>query len=118
MGDMDYMVVLEGAWIVEDVDDVDDALSVAVSEAGSQLNDAGKDYVEVELGYLNCPACGEPFDSACVFASTALVGLVFEIDIYNADSKDHARKIAKKEVGQAVSGVPLEVVDVVEKEEE
>lgn len=112
---MDYTVALEGAWIVEEVSDVDEAISVAVSEAGKQLNPE-KDYVEVELGYLNCPACGEAFDSACTFAGTALVGLVFEIDVFNADGEDHAARIAKKEVGEALHDVPLEVAEVVEKE--
>lgn len=112
---MDYTVALEGAWVVTEVGNVDDAISVAVSEAGKQLNPT-KDYVEVELGVLHCPACGEPFDSACTFAGTALVGLVFEIDVYNADGEDHAARIAKKEVGEALDDVPLEVAEVVEKE--
>ncbi|MDY7083090.1 MAG: DUF555 domain-containing protein, partial [Halobacteria archaeon] len=67
-----YTVVLAGAWIVDDVDNVDDAISVAVSEAGKKLN-PDKDYVEVEIGYSNCPACGEEFDAALSFAGKALV---------------------------------------------
>lgn len=114
--DTDYTVVLEGAWIVEDVDDIEDAVSVAVSEAGKSLN-PDKDYVEVEVGLMNCPACSEAFDAACMFAGTALVGLVFEINVYNVESEDHASKIAKQEVGEAMPDVPLEVVDVFEKEE-
>lgn len=113
---MDYQVALEAGWVVTDVDDIDDAISVAVSEAGKQLN-PDKDYVEVEIGYMNCPACGEPFDSVAVFGGTALVGLVFELTIYDADSEDHAKKIATKEVGESVD-VNLEVADVREKEEQ
>ncbi|MDY6780386.1 MAG: DUF555 domain-containing protein [Halobacteria archaeon] len=111
-----YKVALEAGWVVEEVDDIDDAISVAVSEAGKQLN-PDKDYVEVELGLLNCPACGEPFDSVVTFAGTALVGLVFEIDVYNAENEEHAAKIAKKEVGEAIRDVPLEVAEVVEEDE-
>ena len=114
--DTDYTVVLEGAWLVEDVEEIEDAVSVAVSEAGKRLN-PDKDYVEVEVGLMNCPACGEAFDSACMFAGTALVGLVFEINVYNVETEDHASKIAKQEVGEAIPDVPLEVVDVFEKED-
>jgi uncharacterized protein (UPF0212 family) len=113
---MDYTVALEGAWMVEDVDDIEDAVSVAVSEAGKRLN-PDKDYVEVEIGLMDCPACGEAFDAACMFAGTALVGLVFEINVYNVETEDHAAKIAKQEVGEALTDTPLEVVDVSEKEE-
>jgi len=112
----DYTVALEGAWIVEDVDDIEDAISVAISEVGKKLN-PDKDYVEVELGLLDCPACGEPFDSACMFAGTALVGLVFEINVYNVDGPSHAEKIAKQEVGESLPDTPLEVADVFEKKE-
>lgn len=113
---MDYLVALEAGWVVEDVDDVEDAISVAISEAGKRLNPE-KDYVEVDIGFLNCPACGEPFDSACIFAGTALVGLVFEINVYNVENEEHAARIAKKEVGSALGKVPLEVAEVVEVEE-
>jgi len=109
-------VALEGAWIVEDVDDIEDAVSVAVSEAGKRLN-PDKDYVEVEIGLMDCPACGEAFDAACMFAGTGLVGLVFDINVYNVETEDHAAKIAKQEVGEALTNTPLEVVDVSEKEE-
>jgi uncharacterized protein (UPF0212 family) len=114
--DTDYTVALEGAWIVEDVEEIEDAVSVAVSEAGKRLN-PDKDYVEVEVGLMNCPACSEAFDAACMFAGTALVGLVFEINVYNVETEDHASKIAKQEVGEAIPDVPLEVVDVFEKED-
>ncbi|MFB6282421.1 MAG: DUF555 domain-containing protein [Halobacteria archaeon] len=113
---MDLTVVLEGAWIVEEVDDVDDAISVAISEAGKKLG-SDKEYVEIDLGFMNCPACGEPFDSVCVFAGTGLVGLVFEINVYNVDGESHAESIAKKEVGECIPDVPLDVVDIYEKEE-
>jgi uncharacterized protein (UPF0212 family) len=114
--DTDYTVALEGAWMVDDVEEIEDAVSVAVSEAGKRLN-PDKDYVEVEVGLMNCPACAEAFDAACMFAGTALVGLVFEINVYNVESEDHASKIAKQEVGEAMPDIPLEVVDVFEKEE-
>jgi len=115
---MNYRVVLEAAWLVHDVDNVDDAIGVAVSEAGKRLNEEEMDYVEVEVGYTNCPACGEPFDSAFVAADTALVGLMLELDVFNAESTEHAQRIAKSDIGGALRDVPLEIVDTVELDED
>jgi len=115
---MNYRVVLEAAWLVHDVDNVDDAIGVAVSEAGKRLNEEEMDYVEVEVGYTNCPACGEPFDSAFVAADTALVGLMLELDVFNAESTEHAQRIAKSDIGGALRDVPLEIVDTVELDDE
>ena len=112
-----YHVVMEAAWLVRDVEDIDDAIGVAVSESGRRLNEADKEYVDVEVGLTDCPACGEPFDSAFIAASTALVGLVLEIDIFNAENEEHATRIAKSEVGGALRDVPLEVIQTVETEE-
>ena len=114
----DYLVAMEAAWLVRDVDDIDDAIGVAVSEAGKRLNDQDKSYVEVNVGATGCPACGEPFDSAYVAASTALVGLVLEIDVFNADGQQHAQRIAKSEVGGALRDVPLSVVETIELDED
>ena len=113
-GMSNYLVAMEAAWLVRDVDDIDDAIGVAVSEAGKRLNDQDKEYVEVEVGATPCPACGEPFDSAFIAADTALVGLLLEIDVFNADSEEHASRIAKSEVGGALRDVPLSVIEVVE----
>ena len=113
-----YLVALEAAWLVRDVESIDDAIGVAVSEAGRRLNEAGLDYVEVEVGGTPCPACGEPFDSAFVAADTALVGLVLEIEVFGADSEEHASRIAKSEVGGALRDIPLSVIEVVETEAE
>ena len=111
---MDYTVVLEAAWLVHDVSDIDDAIGVAVSEAGKRRNEEEMDYVEVEVGFTDCPACGEPFDSAFVAADTALVGLVLEMDVFNAESEEHAQRIAKSDIGGALRDVPLKVVDTIE----
>ncbi|MFB6194469.1 MAG: DUF555 domain-containing protein [Halobaculum sp.] len=112
-----YLVALEAAWLVRDVEGVDDAIGVAVSEAGRRLNEADKEYVEVNVGGTPCPACGEQFDSAFIAASTALVGLSLEIEIYNADSEEHAARIAKSEIGGALRDIPLEVVEVFDADE-
>ncbi len=112
----DYRVLLEAAWLVRDVSDVDDAIGVAVSEAGRRLNEASMGYVDVDVGVTGCPVCEAPFDSAFVAADTALVGLALDIDIFNAEDVEHASRIAKKEIGQALRDVPLSVVDVTETE--
>jgi uncharacterized protein (UPF0212 family) len=115
---MNYLVAMEAAWLVRDVEDIDDAIGVAVSEAGKRLNSEDMDYVEVEVGATGCPACGEPFDSAFIAADTALVGLVLEMKVFNAESMEHAQRIAKSEVGGALRDVPLKVVETVEFEGE
>jgi hypothetical protein len=114
----DYFVGMEAAWLVREVESVDDAIGVAVSEAGRRLNDAGLDYVELDVGGTGCPACGEPFDSAFVTAGTGIVGLVLEMEIFDADGEDHAARIAKSEVGPALKDTPLEVVHTAEVETE
>ncbi|MDF9746456.1 DUF555 domain-containing protein [Natrinema salsiterrestre] len=113
-----YLVAMEAAWLVRDVDAIDDAIGVAVSEAGKRLNSEDMDYVEVEVGATGCPACGEPFDSAFIAADTALVGLALEMEVFNADGEEHASRIAKSEVGGALRDVPLSVVDIIETEPE
>jgi len=115
---MNYRVVLEAAWLVHDVEEIDDAIGVAVSEAGKRLNESDMDYVEVEVGFTDCPACGEPFDSAFIAAGTALVGLMLEMKVFNAESPEHAKRIAKSDIGGALRDVPLTVIDTVEFEDD
>jgi uncharacterized protein (UPF0212 family) len=111
-----YLVGMEAAWPVRDVESVDDAIGIAVSEAGKRLNEAEMDYVEVDVGATNCPACGEPFDSAFIAADTALVALTLEMTVFDVDSQEHAERIAKSEVGSALRDVPLTVVHAAEME--
>jgi uncharacterized protein (UPF0212 family) len=113
-----YYVRMEAAWLVRDVEDADDAIGVAISEAGKRLNEADLDYVEMDVGATGCPACGEPFDSVYVAADTALVGLALEMEIFDAESAEHASRIATSEVGGALRNVPLKVVDTVQTEDE
>jgi len=107
----DYVVTMEAAWLVRDVTSLDDAIGIAISEAGKRLNPAAK-YVEVEAGYLACPYCEETLSSAIVVADTALVGLVLEMKVFRADSEEHAGRIAKSVVGKALRDIPLKIVDV------
>ncbi len=109
----DYLVTLESAWIIKDVKSLDDAIGIAISEAGKRLNPSAK-YVEVEAGMLTCPYCEQDLSSAIVVADTALVGLVLEMKVFRAESKEHAERIAKSVVGKALRDVPLKLLEVEE----
>lgn len=109
----DFRVVLEAAWLVRDVKTTDDAIGVAVSEAGKRLNPK-LSFVEVSGGTTYCPACNEPIGSAFIVADTALVGLVFEMKVFDAESAEHAERITKSVIGKSLRDVPLKVVEVTE----
>jgi uncharacterized protein (UPF0212 family) len=109
----DYVVTMEAAWIIRDVRSLDDAIGIAISEAGKRLNPAAK-FVEVEAGYLTCPYCAETLSSAIVVADTALVGLILEMKVFRSESKEHAGRIAKSVIGRALRDVPLKILDVEE----
>jgi hypothetical protein len=111
----DYVVTLESAWVVKDVKSLDDAIGIAVSEAGKRLNPAAK-FVEVEPGMLSCPCCEGDLSSAIVVADTALVGLVLEMKVFRAESSEHAGRIAKSVIGKALRDVPLKLLDVQEQQ--
>ncbi|MDD1716158.1 MAG: DUF555 domain-containing protein [Methanolinea sp.] len=107
----DYRVTLEGAWIVKDVSSLDDAISIAISEAGKKLNPVAA-YVEVEAGMLACPFCDGELNSALVVAKTALVGILLEMKVFNAETPEHATRIARSVIGKALRDIPLQVKEV------
>jgi uncharacterized protein (UPF0212 family) len=109
----DYLVTLESAWVIKDVKTLDDAIGIAISEAGKRLNPAAK-YVEVEAGMLACPFCEGELNSAIVVAGTALVGLSLEMKVFRAESPEHASRIAKSVIGKALRDIPLLIKDVQE----
>jgi len=108
---MNYLVTLHGAWIVKNARSVEDAMNIAVAEAGKLLGKLS--YVDVNIGNVECPRCKEPLGSVFLVAKTALVGLFFEIKILNAKSEEHAARIAKYEIGKRLKEVPLEVLEVI-----
>ncbi len=108
-----YQVLLEAAWLVKDVKSVNDAMGVAISEAGKRLNPE-LNYVEVNVGTTVCPACHEELESVFMAAKTALVGLLFEMRVFDAESEEHAARIAKSVIGKALKNIPLEILDVQE----
>ena len=109
----DYLVTLESAWIIKDVKTLDDAIGIAISEAGKRLNPAAK-YVEVEAGMLACPFCEGELNSAIIVANTALIGLMLEMRVFRADTEQHATRIARSVIGKALRDIPLEVKGVAE----
>ena len=111
-----YKVLLEGAWLVRDIETEDDAIGVAISEAGKRLNQKKMDFVEVEVGQWDCPECEEPLAGVFLVANTALVALLFDIKIFNAESKEHAGRISKSIIGKALGAIPLRVIEIVEEE--
>jgi uncharacterized protein (UPF0212 family) len=104
---------MESAWVIRDVKSLDDAIGIAISEAGKRLNPAAK-FVEVEAGLLSCPFCDQDLSSAIVVADTALVGLSLEMKVFRAESSEHASRIAKSVIGKALRDVPLKILDVQE----
>jgi len=109
----DYLVTLESAWIVKDVKTTDDAISVAISEAGRRLNPSAK-FVEIESASVSCPFCDHDLQGAIVVAGTGLVGLILEMKVFRAESPEHAERIARSVIGKAVRDVPLKVREVKE----
>ncbi len=108
-----YMVVLEAGWIVRKARSPDDAMNIAVAEAGKKLNPE-LDYVEISVGKTVCPMCGEEIDSVFYVAGLALVGLELQMKVFNAQNKTHAERIAKATIGKKLKDVPLHVVEVEE----
>jgi hypothetical protein len=110
---LNCLVRLQGGWIVKKARSVEDAMNIAVAEAGKKLN-PDLDFVEIDVGDVDCPKCGEIFKSAFMVAGVALVGLVFEMKVFNAENSEHAARIAKYEIGKRLGRVPLEVIEVLE----
>lgn len=109
----DYVVTMESAWFLRDVKSLDDAIGIAISEAGKRLNPSAK-YVEIEAGFLTCPYCEDALSSAIVVADTALVGIILEMKVFRAESKEHAERIAKSVIGKALRDIPLKLMEVKE----
>ena len=116
---MDCRVVVEAAVPVYDVASSDEAVRIAISKTGDMLN-PDLNYVEIDMGERNCPHCGEELEPAFVAADEALVALELEMTVFNVEREEHASRIARKEIGQRLENIPLEVlaVDVIEEETE
>ncbi|MGM0398533.1 MAG: DUF555 domain-containing protein [Halobacteriota archaeon] len=114
---MDCRVVVEAAVPVYDVESSDEAVRIAISKTGDMLN-PDLNYVEINMGERHCPHCGEALEPAFVAADESLVALELEMTVFNVEREEHASRIARKEIGQRLENIPLEVLEVEVIEEE
>jgi uncharacterized protein (UPF0212 family) len=108
---MNCGVVVEAAIPVYDVASEDEAVRIAISKTGDMLN-PDLNYVEIGMHERACPHCGEGIEPAFVAADEALVALELEMTVFNVEDEEHAARIARKEIGQRMREVPLDVVEV------
>jgi len=109
---IDCRVVVEAGVPVYDVGTADQAVRIAVSKTGEMLN-PDLNYVEIDVGERTSPE-GEELPPAFIAADEALVALELRMDVFNVERTEHAGRIARKEIGQRLRNVPLEVLDVEE----
>ncbi len=114
---MDCRVVVEAAVPVYDVETTDEAVRIAISKTGEMLN-PDLNYVEIDMGERTCRNCGESHDPAFIAADESLVALELEMTVFNVERDEHAARIARKEIGQRLENIPLEVVEIEELEDE
>lgn len=114
---MDCRVVVEAAVPVFDVETEDEAIRIAISKTGEMLN-PDLNYVEINMGERTSPS-GEELPPAFIAADEALVALELEMTVFNVEREEHASRIARKEIGQLLENIPLEVmqIDVIEDED-
>ncbi|MHB9286121.1 DUF555 domain-containing protein [Halobacteriales archaeon Cl-PHB] len=114
---MNCRVVVEAAVPVYDVETPDEAVRIAISKTGEMLN-PDLNYVEINMGERSCPHCGEAFDPAFIAADESLVALELEMTVFNVERDEHAARIARKEIGQRLENIPLEVLEIEELDDE
>ena len=107
---MDCRVVVEAAVPVYDVETPDEAIKIAISKTGEMLN-PDLNYVEINMGSRTSPG-GEALDPAFIVADEALVALELEMTVFNVEQEEHAARIARKEIGQRLRNIPLDVLEV------
>jgi len=114
---MNCRVVVEAAVPVYDVETADEAVRIAISKTGEMLN-PDLNYVEINMGERSCPHCGEELEPAFIAADESLVALELEMTVFNVEREEHAARIARKEIGQRLENIPLEVLEIEQIEDE
>src|SRR6056297_319146 len=116
---MNCRVVVEAAVPVYDVETPDEAVRIAISKTGEMLN-PDLNYVEINMGERSCPHCGEELEPAFIAADESLVALELEMTVFNVEREEHAARIARKEIGQRLENIPLDVleIEVIEEDED
>jgi uncharacterized protein (UPF0212 family) len=107
---MNCRVVVEAAVPVYDVDTPDEAVRIAISKTGEMLN-PDLNYVEINMGERTSPS-GEELPPAFIAADEALVALELEMTVFNVEREEHAARIARKEIGQRLENIPLDVLEI------
>jgi uncharacterized protein (UPF0212 family) len=107
---MDCRVVVEAAVPVYDVSTADEAVRIAISKTGEMLN-PDLNYVEISVGSRTSPG-GEELEPVFIVADEALVALELEMTVFNVEREEHASRIARKEIGQRLRNIPLDVLEV------
>ena len=108
---MNCRVVVEAAVPVYDVETPDEAVRIAISKTGEMLN-PDLNYVEINMGERHCPHCDEELEPAFIAADESLVALELEMTVFNVEREEHASRIARKEIGQRLENIPLDVKSV------
>lgn len=108
---MDCRVVVEAAVPVYDVESADEAIRIAISKTGEMLN-PDLNYVEISMRNRHCPHCNEELEPAFLAADESLVALDLEMTVFNVEREEHASRIARKEIGQRLTNIPLDVLEV------
>jgi len=114
---MNCRVVVEAAVPVYDVETPDEAVRIAISKTGEMLN-PDLNYVEINMGERHCQHCDEELDPAFIAADESLVALELEMTVFNVEREEHAARIARKEIGQRLENIPLDVLEIEVLEEE
>ena len=96
---------------VYDVETADEAVRIAISKTGEMLN-PDLNYVEIDMGERDCPHCDDELEPAFIAADEGLVALELEMTVFNVERDEHASHVARKEIGQRLENIPLEVVEV------
>ncbi|MEF8872941.1 MAG: DUF555 domain-containing protein, partial [Haloarculaceae archaeon] len=86
-------------------------------KTGEMLN-PDLNYVEINMGERSCPHCGEELEPAFIAADESLVALELEMTVFNVERDEHAARIARKEIGQRLENIPLDVLEIEELDEE
>ena len=108
---MNCRVVVEAAVPVYDVETPDEAVRIAISKTGEMLN-PDLNYVEINMGERVCPHCHEELEPAFIAADESLVALELEMTVFNVERNEHASRIARKEIGQRLTNIPLDIVEI------
>ena len=107
---MNCRAVVEAAVPVYDVETPDEAIRIGISKTGEMLN-PDLNYVEISMSERTSPS-GEELPPAFIAADEALVALELEMTVFNVEREEHASRIARKEIGQRLQNIPLEVLEI------